>query len=123
MCLSTGKWIKHMCKIYIYHKIGGNIAICKKMNKYLNIGEMVKRYRFNRDETKTAAACPALTCTVSKVNKIEPIGERNSLCSCKELGNTGINIVTLSFNSVISTIKGCNQTISKDLIAHSSKTL
>lgn len=22
-----------MCKIYIYHKIGGNIAICKKMNK------------------------------------------------------------------------------------------
>ena len=29
------------------------------MNKYLNIGEMVKRYRFNRDETKTAAAAAA----------------------------------------------------------------
>lgn len=74
-------------------------------------------------DPKAAAKCPVLVSTDLEINWAEPGGERHSSCPWKELGKPGADKVPLCFNSVISTIKGFDQTISKDLIAHSSKTL
>lgn len=69
------------------------------------------------------ATCPVQVSTSLKLNWVEPVGKKAFLTPCEELGKAGSGIVPLTFNFVISTIKGFDQAISKDLIAHSSKTL